>query len=212
MAIVQMPFIKHARNKLANVVFYEQDGINIMRSAAFQPKNPKTEKQMLHRNRMTIISKLASQILPIIKEAYGSSLKKKKPYRRVVSVNLKTAFEEDSWEIDPTKLVICENEGNRPDSFEITVLEGKKIHITYKAYPQNLEEAALEMFFIYFDPAKNFIRKIFTSCMYNDQVADLVIPAEKGSMIHLYACTQDNVELLDGKPRLIFTYCGAVMI
>jgi hypothetical protein len=212
MAIVQMPFITHIRNKLANVVFYEKDGQKIMRSLPFQPKNPRTEKQMRQRNRMRIMSKLMSQVLPIIKRGYGSSLKNSKVFRHVVSLNMLNAFVENTFEIDPARLLICENEGLRPDSFEISVLGKNKIHITYHAYPRNEEEGSLEMFFLYLDPAGIMIRNSIMSCKYNDQVVDLHLPVAKGPLIHLYACTLDNVELRDGKPRLIVTFCGSVTV
>jgi hypothetical protein len=212
MAIVHAPLFVSIKNKFANAVFAESNGKIVMRAMPFETKDAKTEKQLIQRNRFRIIKTLSKQIRLDIKQAYGSSLVDQTPHNRFVSINLTNAFEPDTFTINPEKFVICDNDGPRPDTFILTNSVPEIIHIVYTAHPRNSDEGALDMNFYILNPAEDTIWKSKTNCLYADQEVDIPVPRLSGSTVHIYCCTQDNVNLLDNLPRHIYTFCGTIKI
>jgi hypothetical protein len=212
MAIVHAPLFVKIKKKFANAVFTESYGKIAMRSQSFMPKDAKTEKQLFNRDRFRIIRSLAGQIKMDIKNAYGSSIPDMSPDNRFFSINMKNAFEPESLIIDPEKFIICDNDGPRPENFILTNPVSGIIHIVYTAQPRNTAECELDMYFFIFNPAENEIRKSNTTCHYADQVVDIPVPKLIGSTVHIYSCSQDNVNLLDDLPRHIYTFCGTIDI
>jgi hypothetical protein len=212
MAITQNPIIGKAKQKFANAVFSGQFGKNTMRSKPFSVKNPRTEGQVLTRDRMRLLGSLLKQVKSSINQAYRSSIKGMSPINHVVGVNMKHAFDGDTATIVPAQFVICDNDGPRPESFVITAPVAGTAHVVYTADPQTPAEGALDMTFFFFNPAAGKLRKCATTCLYSAQVVDLLIPGQSGALLHIYSCTPDTLNPLNGRPRQIFTYCGSVQM
>jgi hypothetical protein len=212
MAIVELPFFVHATGSLANATFSECFGKKVMRSKPFSPKDPKTEKQILIRERFKLMVCLMNQFIPILNDAYCSSKKRNKPYYHVKGLNLKNAFIPRTADIDPSRFVFCDHDGLRPDTFILSIPCNDTIRVGYKAYPRNEAEGLLEMFFMVFNPKQEEIWKCPTVCNYHDETVDLAVPGESGETLYIYSCTQDNVNLFNELPRKIFTFCGSITI
>jgi hypothetical protein len=211
MAIVELPFYIEAKGTLANAVFTEWKGIKVMRSKPFKER-PVSPKRKLSQTRFTLIQDLMIQFISVLNDAYGSSKKRNKPYYLVAGLNLKNAFIPDTADIDPAQFVFCDHDGPRPDSFILSIPAKDTIRVEYKAYPRNEAEGLLEMFFMVFNPKQEKIWKCPTVCNYHDETVDLAIPGKTCETLHIYSCTQDNVNLFNELPRKIFTFCGTITI
>jgi hypothetical protein len=211
MAIVQNPITGRSSQKFGNAVFSTQFGKNTLRTKPISVKNPRTTKQMIVRKRMKLLVHLFRQIVTVVNTAYCGSVKGMSPFNRVISLNMKQAFQEtDPLEITPASFVICDNDGLHPDSFVLTTPDPDKIHVEYTPHYHNAEEGALEMGFICLDPTVQRLFKTATTCTYSSTHVDIPLPGYPGHTIFLYCVTLDNVNLLNGEPRQIFTYCGTV--
>jgi hypothetical protein len=212
MAIVELPFFAYVKGTFANAIFYEMNGKKVMKSKPFNPKNPNSPKQQLVRTRFKVTVILMAQFIAVLNDAYGSSKRRNKPYYHISGLNLKNAFVPETAEIDPARFVFCDHDGPRPDSFVLSIPFSDAVRIEYKAYPRNDEEGGLEMFFMVLNTNQNKIWKCPTVCSYNAGTVDLALPGQSGETLHLYSCTQDNVNLFNELPRKIFTFCGTITI
>jgi hypothetical protein len=214
MAIVQNPIVGRAKQKFGNAVFSTQFGQNTLRTKPVSVKNPRTLKQMIIRKRMKQLVGLFRQIVSDINTAYGSSVKGMSPFNRVISLNMKCAFDAGSDIIVPSRLVICDNSSEaRPDSFVVTAPHADQLAVTWVSHFRNSNEQFSDIYFYAYDPVSNKIWKLPEYCTYSNNQNSFLIPNYTGQAIHLYSMNLDYVNLLNGSPRQIFTYCGsAVMV
>ena len=92
MSIAQNPLTGPMKNSLANFTMYTYKGMNIVRSKAFSIKDPKTEKQLNMRARMSAIAVVYRKLSPIISLGFPERGERQSPQNMFVSANFRTAF------------------------------------------------------------------------------------------------------------------------
>ena len=92
MSIAENPLTGRMKNSMANFTMYTYKGMNIVRSKAFTIKDPKTEKQLNMRARMSEIAVMYRKLSPIIGMGFPEREERQSPQNMFVSANFKTAF------------------------------------------------------------------------------------------------------------------------
>jgi len=92
MSIAEIPLMGPMRKSMGNFTVYTLNGMNIVRSKAFKIKDPKTEKQLRMRVRMTLMAKMYKKFTPILALGFPERDERKSPQNMFVSVNFNTAF------------------------------------------------------------------------------------------------------------------------
>ncbi len=92
MSIAQNPLTGPMRKSMGNFTMYSYHGMNIVRSKAFRPKDPKSEKQLNMRARMSGIAVIYHRLNPIISLGFPEREENQSPQNMFVSANFKTAF------------------------------------------------------------------------------------------------------------------------
>jgi hypothetical protein len=92
MSIAQNPLMGPMRKSMGNFTTYSYHGMNIVRSKAFRPKDPKSEKQLNMRARMSGIAVIYQRLSPIISLGFPERKENQSPQNMFVSANFKTAF------------------------------------------------------------------------------------------------------------------------
>jgi len=92
MSIAQNPLTGPMKNSMANFTMYTYKGMNIVRSKAFKIKDPKTEKQLNMRARMSRIAEMYHKLSPIISLGFPEREERQSPQNMFVSANFNTAF------------------------------------------------------------------------------------------------------------------------
>lgn len=155
MAIVQNPITGRTRKKFGTAVFSKQFEQNTMRTKPMEVKNPRTKGQVKQRNKFSTTVELVRQVLPIINEAYDGTIRKMSPFNKIVSINVKNAFDADSVEIDHTKVVLCEFDGSTVSNVDVQAHEDQEVQITWTPNTSIKEELDSEVSFILFNKRTN---------------------------------------------------------
>jgi len=92
MSITQNPLLGPMRKSMGNFTMYSYHGMNIVRSKAFQPKDPKSEKQLNMRSRMSRIAEMYQTFSSIIGLGFPEREERQSAQNMFVSANFKTAF------------------------------------------------------------------------------------------------------------------------
>jgi len=92
MSIAENPLTGSMRKSMGNFTMYTYNGMNIVRSKAFTIKDPKTEKQLNMRARMSRIAVMYRKLSPIISLGFPEREVQQSPQNMFVSANFKTAF------------------------------------------------------------------------------------------------------------------------
>ena len=92
MSIAENPLTGSMRKSMGNFTMYTYNGMNIVRSKAFTIKDPKTEKQLNMRARMSEIAVMYRKFSPIIDMGFPEREEQQSPQNMFVSANFKTAF------------------------------------------------------------------------------------------------------------------------
>ena len=92
MSIAENPLTGSMRKSMGNFTMYTYNGMNIVRSKAFTIKDPKTEKQLNMRARMSRIAVMYRKLNPIISLGFPEREVQQSHQNMFVSANFKTAF------------------------------------------------------------------------------------------------------------------------
>ncbi|MDD4968393.1 MAG: DUF6266 family protein [Paludibacter sp.] len=92
MSVAQNPLLGPMRNSMANFTMYTLNGMNIVRSKPFKVKDPKTEKQLNNRARISLFAKTYHKFKSILVLGFPERDVTKSPQNMLVSVNFTTAF------------------------------------------------------------------------------------------------------------------------
>jgi hypothetical protein len=92
MSISENPLVGHMRKSMGNFTMYTYYDKNIVRLKAFKIKDPKTEKQLIMRARMTLMAEMYKAFRSIIALGFPENSYAKSPQNMFVSVNFNSAF------------------------------------------------------------------------------------------------------------------------
>ena len=92
MSLSQNPLLGPMRKSMGNFTTYSYHGMNIVRLKAFKINDPKTEKQLNMRARMSAIAVMYRQFRGIIALGFPERDERTFPQNMFVSANFKTAF------------------------------------------------------------------------------------------------------------------------
>jgi len=92
MSVAQNPLTGPMRKSMGNFTMYSYHGMNIVRSKAFKIKDPKTEKQLNMRSRMSQIAEMYRAFSPIITLGFPEREERLVAQNIFVSANFTTAF------------------------------------------------------------------------------------------------------------------------
>ena len=92
MSLSQNPLLGPMKKSMGNFTTYSYHGMNIVRLKPFHPKDPKTEKQLNMRARMSGIAEMYRKFRGIIALGFPERDERKSPQNMFVSANFKTAF------------------------------------------------------------------------------------------------------------------------
>ena len=140
MAILQNPLIGRAKKKIGNTVFSTVFGQNILKTKPLSIKNPKTDAQMAARKRVIKLAKLLRQVVNYINTAYAGSVQRMAAFSHVMSINLKNCFIDNTASIEPSMLVLCDNEGSFVDNVVLTSTVIDTIEATFDSRAQTADE------------------------------------------------------------------------
>ena len=93
MSIAESPLLGPMRKSMGNFTVYSLNGMTIVRSKAFNFKDPKTEKQLIMRARMSQLAKTYRTFSSILCLGFPENSVGKSPQNMLVSANFSTAFE-----------------------------------------------------------------------------------------------------------------------
>ena len=92
MSLSQNPLLGPMRKSMGNFTMYSYHGMNIVRSKAFKIRDPKTEKQLNMRARMSTLSETYRRFSGIIALGFPEREERKSPQNMFVAANFTTAF------------------------------------------------------------------------------------------------------------------------
>jgi len=92
MSLSQNPLLGPMKKSMGNFTTYSYHGMNIVRLKPFHPKDPKTEKQLNMRARMSGIAEMYRKFRGIIALGFPERDERKSPQNMFVSANFRTAF------------------------------------------------------------------------------------------------------------------------
>jgi hypothetical protein len=212
MAIVENPAIGKASGSVGNVVFSSCYGLNIMKTKASNPKNPRTPAQQFNRWRFKKVRDLVCPMLKYINPAYAGSIPNMSPYNRVTSINKLHCFVGDTDEIDPGKFILCENDGSFVGNVVLTSTEADTITATFDSNAQNDDEGSDPVKAYGFDISGNKIWKFWEETVRSSGTMTVIHPEMSGLNIAVYLECLDRVKLLSGKPMHVIKYVGLVAV
>lgn len=127
MAIVQNPIVGRAIGKVANSVFTKWKGRNIWKSKAISVANPQTDGQLKQRARFSIVVRLASILLSILRVGMKEQATTKTESNAFTSINQRNGFlawVTDAWVQDFSKLEISKGSLDTTDVYVTAVTAG----------------------------------------------------------------------------------------
>ena len=92
MSLSQNPLLGPMRKSMGNFTMYSYHGMNIVRTKAFKINDPKTEKQLNMRARMSPLSEMYRRFSSMITLGFPERDERKSPQNMFVSANFTTAF------------------------------------------------------------------------------------------------------------------------
>ena len=92
MSLAQSSLLGPMRKSMGNFTMYSYHGMNIVRTKAFKINDPKTEKQLNMRARMSPLSEMYRKFSSMITLGFPERDERKSPQNMFVSANFTTAF------------------------------------------------------------------------------------------------------------------------
>ncbi|MDD4968860.1 MAG: DUF6266 family protein [Paludibacter sp.] len=135
MSIAENPLTGRMKNSMANFTMYTYKGMNIVRSKAFTIKDPKTQKQLNMRARMSLIAEMYHKFSPVISMGFPEREERQSPQNMFVSANFKTAFvmADDVQELSYPQMMLAKGSLPRVTITEATTDAGG-ITLNYDAH------------------------------------------------------------------------------
>jgi hypothetical protein len=212
MAILQNPLIGRARRKLGNTVFQTLYGQNILKSKPLTVKDAKTPAQLLARGRWSKLSKLLKQVLNFINTAYAGSLQHMAPWSHVLGINAKNCFVDNTLDIDPTLLKLCDNDGSFVDNVVLTSTVANTITGTFNSKAQNVDEGTDPVKAYGFYADGNQIWQFDQTAVRSTGTITLTRPGMSAINIAVYFECLDRLSLLNNKPKHVIKYVGTITV
>lgn len=88
MSVVQNPIIGKAKNKFGPAIFSTWKGINVMRTLPISVENPRTDAQVIQRNRLSLMVSIYRAVSAAVKAGFKEQAVKKSEYNAFVSDNI----------------------------------------------------------------------------------------------------------------------------
>ena len=134
MSIAQNPLTGPMKNSMANFTMYTYKGMNIVRSKAFKIKDPKTEKQLNMRARMSRIAEMYHKLSPIISLGFPEREERQSPQNMFVSANFNTAFVmADTVQVLSYPLMLLSKGSLKPVTITEVAVDAGGITLSYNA-------------------------------------------------------------------------------
>ena len=207
MAIVQNPITGRTRKMFGTAVFSRQFGHNTMRTKPAGVKNPNTIGQSTQRNKFSTIVGLIRQVLPLINYVYAGTLKKMSPFNKIVSINVKNAFIGDPPELDHTKIVLCDFEGNTVSNVVLTAQPDQVMDVSWDPNTTNPDELASALTFILINCSTNKVDQYPDVALRSAGSASITVPNDwVGSMTALHIMTTDYSQFIASMPKGIIKF------
>jgi hypothetical protein len=212
MAILQNPLIGRAKKKLGNTVFSKQFGKNTLRTKPLDVKNPRTPAQMAVRKRMKKLVQLIRQVINYVNAAYAGSVQGMSPYNRIISLNMKNCFIDDTSNIEPTMFKLCDNEGSFVDNVVLTSTVTDTIEATFNSRAQTPDEEGDKVKAYGFHADGNQIWKFDQEETRSLGTLTLTRPNLTALNIAVYFECLDRLSLVNGNPKHVIKYVGTVTV
>lgn len=212
MAIVQNPITGRSRKSFGNAVFSTQFGKNTLRSKALEVKNPRSEGQVQQRTKFTQIVGLIRQTVPVINDAYNGQVKGMSPYNKVVSLNVKNAFDANNI-LDYSKLVFCDNVGNFVKNASVTFETNRYITAFWDSNAANQKETESKVSLILVNTNTEKILYHSNLGVRDDSDDSLQVPLDwVGATVAAYLIVEDYSSNTNQSRRVLINYIGKGLI
>ena len=94
MSVAQNPLLGPMRKSMGNFTTTSYNGMNIVRSKAFNKKDAKSEKQLNHRKKVSLIAAMYKSFGGLTKLGFPENSFGKSPYNMFLAANLASAFDQ----------------------------------------------------------------------------------------------------------------------
>jgi hypothetical protein len=211
MAIIEHLPPPEDRKDMGNVECYtDKFGRNIMRSKPLD----RSPGMIISSLRQSKLGKLMKQVVNNINTAYAGSVQGNgmNAWNRVMSINRKHCFVGDTDGIDPSSLVLCDNDGSFVDNVVLTSTDANTITGTFDSNAQNADEGADLVKAYGFNVKGNKIWQFDQAAIRSTGTITLTQPQMSGLKIAVYFECLDRVHLLMDKPKHVIKYVGTLTV
>ena len=178
MAIVQNPITGRTRKKFGTAVFSKQFDQNTMRTKPLEVKNPRTEAQVIQREKFAKVVELMRQVIKTINDAYDGKVRGMSPFNKVTSLTLKEAFDPITHALDYSKVIFCDNEGSNVDNVAISMQASRVINLTWDPDTDDAAELDDKVVVLLVNSIKNKVKVIETNVMRSAGSASITAPTK----------------------------------
>jgi len=135
MSVAQNPLLGPMRKSMGNFTTTSYNGMNIVRSKAFNKKDAKSEKQLNHRKKVSLIAAMYKSFGGLTKLGFPENSFGKSPYNMFLAANLASAFDQtgDVPVISYPLLVVSKGTLPRIKVVE-TIVSAAGITLRYETY------------------------------------------------------------------------------
>ena len=178
MAIVQNPITGRTRKKFGTAVFSKQFDQNTMRTKPLEVKNPRTEAQVIQREKFATVVELMRQVIKTINDAYDGKVRGMSPFNKVTSLTQKEAFDPITNVLDYSKVIFCDNEGSNVDNVAISMQASRVINLTWDPATDDAAELDDKVVVLLVNSIKNKVKVIETNIMRSTGSASITAPTK----------------------------------
>jgi hypothetical protein len=211
MAILQNPLIGRAKQKLGNTVFSTQFGKNTLRTKPLTIKNPKTAAQLAVRTKMKKLVVIIRQVQNYINTAYAGSVHGMSAINRVVSLNMKNCWVDNTSTIDPSLFVLCDHDGSFVDNVVLTSTVANTITGVFNSKAQTVEEGNDFIKAYGFHVDGNKIWQFDQVGTRSTGTITLTAADLTALNVAVYFECLDRLSLIHGNPKHVIKYVGTVL-
>ncbi len=212
MAIIENFLTKKDRKDMGNVSFYVCRGKYILRSKPLKTKRKRTPAEKINSMRLKKLVLLVKQILKYINAASPGKRQGKCAFRRFMSINLKKCFVKNTYTIEPSLLVLCDNEGSFVANVILNSTVKNKITGTFDSNAQIDDEGEDSVKAYGFDADNNKIWLFDQAAIRKTGTITLTHSEMSAMNIAVYFECLDRVNLLNDNPMHIIKYVGNVKV
>lgn len=210
MAIIEKYIPPKERKKLGNLIFMVRYGKYILRSKPVD----RSPGMIASSFQLTKLGKLIKQVLNSINTAYAGTVfgNGMNAFNCVISINKKHCFIGNTDTIDPSLLVLCENEGSFVGDVTLISTVLNTITGTFDSNAQNDEEGCDVVKAYGFDVKNNKIWQFDPEAIRSTGTITVTHPDMSGLNIAVYLECLDRVNLLNGRVKHVIKYVGTVKV